>query len=247
MGSRPAGGDGRFRFELIPPGKYVLLVYRGYHGTGLPYIMPVEIGKSGVRDRRIVVPENQIIRGVLRAKDEAEWSGEVMVRVLTEQKGVSDREVKLRSSGEFQIEDIPPGEWQIGVLPAQNTVRRSDKRRLLVTSAHFGATNPLTGPIQVVESGNPLLELELSTESGRIAVKVAEGRLTLVTVGLVGASRWSYNSPFLKPGPEGTLLTDELAPGLYEVKTLGGKPVQVEVKAGETTAVELGAPVRKGQ
>ena len=32
---------------------------------------------------------------------------------------------------------------------------------------------------------------------------------------------------------------EDLAPGIYEVHTPNGKPVRVEVKAGETAAVEV--------
>ena len=47
--------------------------------------------------------------------------------------------------------------------------------------------------------------------------------------------------------PDGTFVTDELAPGLYDVQPLSGEAVRVEVKAGETATVELDAGVRKGQ
>ncbi|HKA00595.1 MAG TPA: carboxypeptidase-like regulatory domain-containing protein, partial [Candidatus Solibacter sp.] len=69
--SHPVDEDGSFRFELIPPGAYTLLVYRGENGTGLPYILPIEIGKDGVRDKEIIVPPFQTIRGILRVKDDA--------------------------------------------------------------------------------------------------------------------------------------------------------------------------------
>jgi len=46
--TRAVGGDGSFRFELIRSGSYVLLVYRGDAGTGLPYRVSVEVGQNGV-------------------------------------------------------------------------------------------------------------------------------------------------------------------------------------------------------
>ena len=63
--------DGSFRFELIPPGPYVLLVYRGVNGTGLPYLAPVEVGKNGTWDTEVVVPPFQAIHGVVQAKNDA--------------------------------------------------------------------------------------------------------------------------------------------------------------------------------
>src|SRR5262249_9576518 len=125
-GSRTVDADGRFRFDMILPGAYVLLINRADSRGALPYMITVEVGRNGL-EKQIIVPRNQTIRGVLRVKDDVDWSGEVAVRVLTEQKGVTDREVKLRKSGAFEIDDIPPGEWQLAVLPSPNTKRTSDQ------------------------------------------------------------------------------------------------------------------------
>jgi hypothetical protein len=248
LNARAVDGEGRFRFERIPPGAYVLLVYRGENGGGLPSMMPIEVARNSTREKAIVVPRSQTIRGVLRVEDNVEWSGEVTVRLATDQKGVTDREVRMRRSGEFVLEDIPTGEWRISAQTSQTTFRRSDRRKLMITSARFGTTDAITSPITVVESGNPLLELELSTASGRIAGKITGGGVSVLMVERMGAVRWYVSSsPFLRTNPDGTFITDELAPGTYAVQG-AGKPVRVEVKAGETTTVQLDSPpVRKSQ
>jgi hypothetical protein len=234
---REAGDDGRFSFELLPPGNYVLLVYRGIHGTGLPYMAPIEVGRNGVRDKPILVPKNQTIRGVLRVKDNAEWSGDVQVAVVTDQKGVTMRDIKIRRSGDFVLEDVPPGEWRIGAFAT--VTRTSDRRKLLITGAHYGAMNPIIAPISVAESGNPVLELELSADSGRIAVNLSGAENGTLRVERAGATRYYYNSPFARPDPNGSYVTDDLAPGVYDVSLFPYRSIQVEVKAGETTHVEL--------
>jgi hypothetical protein len=232
----PVDEDGSFRFDLIPPGAYTLLIYRGENGRGLPYIIPIEIGKEGLRDKEIIVPPFQTIRGMLRVRDEAEWSGEVNVAVTTQQKGVTTRDLKVTRSGEFSIQDVPPGEWQFEIAD-RGPVRLSDKRKLAVTSTRFGASNPMAGPISIAESGNPVLEIELSTDTGRIAGEVAGGA-KMVFITRAGTMRLAMGRPILV-SPDGSFVTEELAAGFYELRAGAAKVVKVEVKAGETANVEI--------
>jgi hypothetical protein len=238
IGLREVGKDGRFAFELIPPGQYVLMIYRGDKGTGLPYMVPVEVGKNGVRDKKVAVPPYQTIRGVLRAKDDTPWSGEVTVSVQSNQKGVINRDLRIRSSGEFEIEDVPPGEWQLAI-GADSASRASDKRKMIVAGARFGASDAITQPITVVESGNPLLQIEISAETGIIAGRVRSPGQVSVLVERVGTARRYSVFPGGQLKPDGSFVVEGLAPGMYDVHTFTGKAVRVEVKAGETVTVEV--------
>jgi hypothetical protein len=241
LGAREVDAEGGFRFELIPPGSYVLMVFRGDNASGLPYATPIEVAKEGVRDKQILVPASQTIRGMLRAKGDVEWSGGVKITLSTDQKGVTDRDVLLGQSGEFALEDIPPGQWQLEIVANPGTVRVSDQHGLAVTRTQFGLVNPLLDPISVVESGNPVLEVEISADTGRIAGRIAGAQVGFVSImKLVGARRITVG-PSTMVKPDGSFLTGELAPGVYTVVSLGGKPVRVEVRAGETVHVELGA------
>ncbi len=239
LGSREVDADGRFGFEMIAPGPYVLLVYRGPNGSGLPYVVPVEVGRTGLRDKRVLVPEWQTIRGVLKVKDDAAWTGDIEVSVVSNRRGVANRYITLRRGGEFALQDVPPGEWQMGIVGA--AVRTGDKRKLTITSARFGATDAIASPIRVVESGNPMLEIELSTDTGRIAgrLKAVPRETVMVMVERAGAVKRYIGFPGGRVNPDGSFLIEDLAPGTYEVRRLVGKPVLVEVKAGETTAVEV--------
>jgi hypothetical protein len=239
--ARAVDSDGSFRFELIPPGPYLLLVYRGENGTGLPYVAPVEIGKSGTWDKEIVVPSFQAIHGVVRVKDDLTWQGHLGLAVMTELRGVQFRGLTISESGNFVLEDVPPGEWQIGM--SATAVRLPDRRKLAITSARFGISNPLTGSVVVMESGNPSLEIELSSDTGRIAGTAKDAHGGTVKVERIGAPRFYAAFPGALLKEDGTFLTDELAPGSYGVE-FGGTRVQVEVKSGETTMVDLQPPVR---
>jgi 5-hydroxyisourate hydrolase-like protein (transthyretin family) len=228
--------DGRFGFEMIQPGSYVLMVFYTERGLGLPYARPIEVGKAGVREREIIVPTLQTIRGALRAKDGAEWSGEVTVAVLAKQKAVVNRSIKLRRSGEFEIAEMPPGEW---IIEVSGTLlrRTSDKHEMAITDAHFGAANAMTHPIAVAESGNPPLAIELSTDTGRIAGRVKNIRQTIVMLERVGEVNRYISAVPMKP--DGSFAMENLAPGIYDLHTPDRKAVRVEVKAGETATVEV--------
>jgi 5-hydroxyisourate hydrolase-like protein (transthyretin family) len=229
--------DGRFGFEMIEPGEYALMVFYSERGLGLPYALPIEVGKSGVQDRQIVVPPLQTLRGMLRDKDGAAWSGQVTVTLIAKQKAGAERDTRLRGSGEFTIDGVPPGEWLLSIEGAALT-RTNDKHTLTITHARFGAANPITDPITVVESGNPALEIELSTETGRIVGRMVKVRQTVVMVDRVAAvNRYVTVRAPLKE--DGSFVVEDVAPGMYEVHTPTGKPVRVEVKAGETITVEV--------
>jgi hypothetical protein len=247
LGSRAVDVEGRFRFELIPPGSYVLLAYRGENGAGLPYILPIELEKSGVRDKSILVPPWQTLRGILRVKDNPEWSGGVTISLSTDQKGVTERDLTIRQGGDFALENIPPGQWQLNITTTAATVRTSDQHKLKVIRARFGMANPLAGPIMVTESGNPLLDIEISADTGRIAGRVVGGQPRMISVRQAEVPLRVSMASVMMIKPDGTFVTDELAPGLYDVQPLSGEAVRVEVKAGETATVELDAGVRKGQ
>jgi hypothetical protein len=241
LGSREVDANGRFDFELIPPGSYVLLIYRGANGSGLPYTVPLEVGKSGVKDKQIVVPRWQTIRGVLRVKDETAGTGGFVLTVASNQRGVQDRILRVYHSGEFTLEDIPPGDWQIGIGPFYFPGYPGPKMnpKLAITSARFGVSDAITRPITVAEGGNPLLEIEMSTDTGRIAGRLKGARQGTVLVERVGALQRPGGLPGVRINPDGSFLVENLAPGTYEVRRAAGNPVRVEVKAGETATVEL--------
>jgi hypothetical protein len=232
---RPLDDDGAFLFDMIQPGPYVLLVYCGEDGTGLPYVLPVDVGKQGLKNREIVVPPFATIEGLVRTKDGAKWRGEVSLDILSEQKGVAGRHLTLKED-HFVLEDLPPGQWQIA-LSAK--VARVPDGKLVLASARFGATDPMTGPVLVTESGNPPLEIELSGDTGRIAGTVVGLNTGFVVVQRVGAPR-SVFSMGTRVQEDRSFLTEDLAPGMYDVSISPVSPkVRVEVKSGETAYVRL--------
>ena len=116
--------------------------------------------------------------------------------------------------------------------------RSRDKRRLTITGMHYGSADAITDAITVAESGNPPLEIELSTDTGRIVGRLTKTRQAVVMVERVAVvKRYLTLRPLLQE--DGTFAVEDLAPGIYEVHTPNGKPVRVEVKAGETAAVEV--------
>ncbi|HJZ95583.1 MAG TPA: hypothetical protein VKE70_03705, partial [Candidatus Solibacter sp.] len=128
-------------------------------------------------------------------------------------------------------------EWQIGLETTRDAVRLSDQHKLAITSTRFGVSDPMAGPVTVAESGNPVLEIGLSTDTGKIAGKVV-GAAKMVVITRPGAMRRSMGPPIMV-NSDGSFISGELPPGLYELRALAGGVTKVEVKSGETTNVEI--------
>jgi hypothetical protein len=241
---QPAGAAGGFHFDLIQPGSYLLLIYRKEGTKALPYILAAEVGKTGIQDREIVVPRSGPLEIAVRVKDGGEWAGQVLFCMASRTAGGGTTGGAI-TSDRFLLDDLPPGQWRFTF--DSNAVLRPQFQRLAVTAASFGAVNALTDPITVTESGNPVLEVELSTESGRIAGTVtgAVAGRDLVLLRRAGAEGGSFLPASSSVKPDGTFLIDDLAPGQYEVGVLNPSSMhvpgltRVEVKAGETAVVKL--------
>jgi hypothetical protein len=240
--ARAVNADGSFRFEMIQPGSYSLLIYRGVRGTGLPYIAPVEIGKTGVKNRDFVVPPFLNIEGMVKAKGGEPWRGEVELLIASGQKGVSDRYIGVKQD-HFVLEDMPPGEWTI--LPSFNPTLPPIGKKLTVTAARFGLADPFSGPVTVTESGNPPFEIELSSDTGRIAGTVSRPTRDGIVVRRTGTDlpiRMQLSSR-TQVKDDGTFTIEDLAPGRYDVFLMNriGPIAHADVKSGETTVVHLEA------
>jgi hypothetical protein len=120
-----------------------------------------------------------------------------------------------------------------------------EKKKLVVTSARFGVADLLSGPVTVTESGNPPLEIVLSSASdtGRIAGTVS-GSTRLGTIRRrteAGITSPIYAPPMFTIKEDGTFAIEDLAPGQYDIGLIGrtGSYVRDDVKSGETTVVPL--------
>ncbi len=248
---RALGDDGSFRFDLIQPGAYTLLIYRSKETRGsLPYATPAEIGKSGLSNLKIAVPGFTSLQGRIVTPPETEWQGQLIFAIRSPLPGVNSRDFTVNTSP-FAIEELPPGKWIFSIDSA--TSQQAGAARLLIQSARFGSQDCLTEQVSVVESGNPALEIRLGTESGQIAGTVAEaGRVdwknTMVAVSRVGAGLSMNFQTVQRVGDDGNFLLEGLAPATYRIIVMDpGRPVfnsalnevKVEVRAGETTFVRL--------
>jgi len=241
---RPVGEDGGFRFDLIQPDRYMLLVYRGEGSKALPWALPVEVGKTGVEDREIVVPRFPPLRVAIKVKSGEGWGGQVLFTLRSRLAGVQDVYATI-TSDQFALDEVPPGQWRVNL--ESNAVRRPELQHVTVAAARFGDVDALSDSITVTESGNPVLEVELSADTGRIAgtVAVESGRLPLVFMRRIGAEGGPLSGRSINVKPDGNFLIEDLAPGKYEVLAMGRSATRlppakpVEVKAGETAVVDL--------
>jgi hypothetical protein len=123
---------------------------------------------------------------------------------------------------------------------------------LYIKTARFGALDAIKEALPVAESGNPPLEIRLSTESGRIfGTVVDEDGAPSKGVQLL-IIRWVANEivsihPAVRTRDDGSFLVDGLGSGEYRLivvndgRASGTRDltVVVEVKAGETATVRI--------
>jgi hypothetical protein len=243
----PLGVDGGFRFELLPPSNYSLLVYRANGSKALAYVVPVEIPKSGLVDYKIAVPPFASVQGSILAPADTEWAGQVILGLRSSTSPGISREWTVNSE-KFTIDDLPPGKWVLEV--ESNALKKPDAVKLFIQSARLGTQNALAEPLTITESGNPPLEIRLTRESGRIAGTVVDEngiprKNTVVLVSRSGSAAFRSSGSTRE---DGTVTIDGLAPGTYRLlvlergSTAMRTPTVVEVKTGETTIVRLTAP-----
>jgi hypothetical protein len=236
---RRPGADGAFRFDLIEPGHYLLLVFRGSSPDSLPYVTTIDIPKTGLDDLKLAVPAFVQLRGVLSmAKPEQALSGPV--QIILRDPAWHDRSKQFEADGgrEFSLEGVPPGRWRLDVRPT---------RPLTVNSVRFGGQQA-PEPFLVAESGNPPLEITLSDQAGTVAGTVVDAHQQPVRDALI-VFRQPGDPPMIsksvRSGGDGSFRAPDLPPATYEVSAWpdggsgNGHAAKVEVKAGETAVVRL--------
>lgn len=242
---RPVGADGDFRFDLIQPGPHTLLVYRSGGPRALPWRSPVEVSKAGVQDLKVVLPVFPSLQGTIASPPDTEWIGQVIFTFTMP----AQAEFAVHTPN-FTLDEIPPGQWNLRVEAIAST---GEGTKLFLQSARMGAQDLLTGPLTVVESGNPPLELRLTAESGHIAGTVVDEDGAPVKNAIVLISRGNG----LPMGLQGTGWTDAsgvmkidgLPAGSYVLRVVQqGRSVspreetKVEVRLGETSVVRITVP-----
>jgi hypothetical protein len=217
---RPASAlDGSFRFSLIQPGEYTLLVTR-QELSALPYAIPIQIGKTGVDDMPIAIPPFVKLQGTIQFRDpKVRWTGTASIRITHRSGGSVYRDT--RPDGTFEIENVPPGDYQFDVQ-ARNLRLRSDiQRRVSASAVRFGSQNALRRTVTIGENGNPTLEVQFTDEPAGISGTVVEsnapaGAHYVVTVAALVPRRAMLEAMTATP----EFQFPELAPGDYELTAI---------------------------
>ena len=230
---RNVEANGGFRFELIEPGHYTLLVYRGAAAdpaarrragpSPLPagdpgaFHVPVDIGPGGLTDAELRIPENVEITIRTMSPHPERTTGGVMVAVGPFITGAPRPGFSMRppcwTGKTCTLADIPPGEWAFDVQAPGVRESGDSPRFLYIESIRFGQQDAWNRPVTIAEGGNPPLEIVLTGDVGTIQATVT-GEDGKPLSGMVVAQRLGGTEP-MRNSTTGRL--EGLLPGDYEV------------------------------
>jgi Carboxypeptidase regulatory-like domain len=241
---RPTDSDGRFSFELLPAGHYSLLVYREAAPSALPWVMPVDLPAAGIEGMNIAVPPYPVLGGVVSTPNAVAWMGNIHLILTSVDIHGQNREMTV--TGErFSLGQVPPGRWR---LSARADALREDLKRMAVVAAPFGGRDGLTEELMVTESGNPPLEIRLSSHLGRLIVKLVDADGKPVDEYIIFCTRAGTDirsamlpEAMVRATEKGTFVREGLAPGRYQISADSRERYRgaVEIRADETTVIEL--------
>jgi hypothetical protein len=170
---RPLGERGSFRFELIQPARYRLLLFRG-GGEQLPYVVPLDVGPKGTLEEVIMMPANARIETRIKLPDDAAEPPESLVVVLDPRiTGIPPREILFQRNGSKSIEGVPPGSYRIAVKWDGAGSRPKD---WYVSGLWLGSEDATHSRALVVAGAIVPLAIEISGSGGRIAGRVVNSQ-----------------------------------------------------------------------
>jgi len=233
----PAAADGTFRFSLLEPGSYKLAVFRAGLSP-LPYIVPIELPKTGAEEMRIPVPPFNRLEGRLQLRD-AKLAFQGTPRIGLRTRNNATDSCDIDPDGTFKCANVPPGEYFLEVGP--NLRLLGDRtRRFSVKEIRFGEQNGLHRPVTVAENGNPAIEILLSDEPAGIAGKVVDEASKMAFYQVIVSRFSAHTTVSATVGPPDFQIP-ELAPGEYEITAyrMGARGTMVGAACPETTRVTV--------
>jgi hypothetical protein len=198
---RIVNNNGGFRFELIAPGRYSLLVYRdgATQIDKLAYRVPVNVGAGGVADAEVRVPRNvDLALKVTLPHPEKPVEGGVLV--VVDRASVLPSWGLCRPHADCAVHDIPPGRWSFRLTAGMRETGDAP-RRLYVAAFRLGEQNAWGAPVTVAEGGNPPFEVVFTDEVGFIEAAVTTEDGQPAEYAVLGAVRVGGDGSVPPAGP----------------------------------------------
>ncbi|MCC7043640.1 MAG: carboxypeptidase regulatory-like domain-containing protein [Acidobacteria bacterium] len=226
-GSRSASADGRFTFENVPPGRYVIsgsAVVAGPDGIErYSGQTPVVVGAFELQDVQVPMGTSAGVRvaGRVQTAERGVPLPPARVTLRPQEPWQSDHplEAAMRTDGAFAIESVPPGRYRVEV--ALDGVSREAPWR--AASFMVGGEDVLDGELTVDANGvdAAVLTVTQSTQELRGTLRgSASLPSTALTMFVYPADRrfWTRGSrriQIVRPATDGSFVFRDLPPGEY--------------------------------
>lgn len=237
--------DAGFRFELLRPGRYALLIYRDRSKDSSPYVHQIDLGAAGIANLRVSVPSFGSVSGKLIMPEKAKSRGPF--RVTLARAKMPFREAQVGTDGSFEFDNMPPGRWSVQIEWPKSFLQQD----LYIASIR---QNGLTDSVMIGEGSSSPIEIDLSDQLGQLSGTVAgednhpvSGARILVSPALfpfqITANRDGYFVTKLPPGdytlsawPETTAFSHLPA---EKTRACGDRILKVKVAAGASSFIRL--------
>jgi hypothetical protein len=238
---RRVEAGGSFRFELIPPGRYTLAVWRegakppeqmpgiseavrrALPGPERPVHVPVEIGRGGLAGAEMRIPAYVDLTMNVTAPHPERTSGRFLITMTRP----DDRAVEAFAMPPMcevgrpcMLHDVPPGQW-ILALQGHLTQTSEPPHVLAVESIRFGQQDAWNAPMTVAEGGNPPVEISVTDQVGTISGTVSMGEGRPADSSTIVFRRVGDDRPQRRNWGGSMILLDGLLPGDYELALFG--------------------------
>lgn len=216
--------EGRFSAPNLRPGSYTLRAYRRSGGEGV--VEHVEVGSSGVE---ITVAVEGGLAGIVHTHAGG-VPREFSVRARDAKSGVDRYETFAGTEGAWELQDLPPGNYELSATAREGTVKHPDvalKAGEMIgdLALTLGGLTTITGRVVAWDTAQPVAGVVVTAgknRSGYVGVGEKHGKEMTDADG-----RYEVND-----APAGTVLVQVMPANFLQLSEVGSALLVATLKAG---------------